>query len=62
MQARAEVGRKWPLDWGGDLCNTGCGELGAFSMCSQNSKVLGISKLKPDLSGCYKTIYPGRRA
>lgn len=32
-------------------------ELGAFSLSRQNSKVFGNSKLKHDLTGCYKAIF-----
>lgn len=32
-------------------------ELSAFSLCIQNSKAFGNSKLKSDLVGCYETIF-----
>ena len=47
--------REWR--WGGSSLYVGEGvELGTFSLCSQNSKAFGNSKLKPDLTGCYETI------
>ena len=45
--------REWR--WGGSCPYVGEGvELGAFSLCSRNSKAFGNSELKPNLISCYE--------